>query len=76
MILNLSWDTLEHRQLCLFYEILHALAAISAERYIQQCTFCNRVDLTSINFIQSFLIRTYINLPFFQQQSLMEHSPI
>ena len=43
MILNLSWDTLEHRRiksrLSLFYKILHGLAAIPVEQYIQPCTF-------------------------------------
>ena len=43
MILNLSWDTLEQRRiksrLSLFYKILHGLAAIPVEQYIQSCTF-------------------------------------
>ena len=43
MILNLSWDTLEHRRiksrLSLFYKILHGLAAVPVEQYIQPCAF-------------------------------------
>ena len=68
MILNLSWDTLEHRQikprLCPFYKILHGLVAIPVEQYIQPCTFLQACRSHQYKFHLIFLIRTCINLPF------------